>query len=327
MPQPTFFSDGTGRLRTVFRLAIFFVLFVLVQLFAQTVIGVAAAVYYISVENLSLQQIVARLEDPQTLVTLQIVAALPMTLLTHGTVWFCRRYVDKRDMASLGLRRPANGWIACLSLGVVAGLLPIAMAVGVMLSLGEYTAIQPGSVTAINLLLIPTFIVMAYMEEVLCRGYLLQNFIDIRHPVLGFVISNAFFWLAHSLNPHVWTSPVIALNLFFAGVMLSLAYLISGNLWFPTAVHFAWNIAQGVVFGIPVSGIEIAGWLQVSEREGSRELQTGGAFGLEGSVVSLILLGLQIALFAMVLVRNGPAVLPAKGPAEDLASSTSQPVG
>ena len=60
-----------------------------------------------------------------------------------------------------------------------------------------------------------------------------------------------------ALNPNAWSSPLIGVNLFGAGVLLALAYMLSGNIWFPTVVHFAWNFAQGVLLGIPVSGIAI----------------------------------------------------------------------
>ena len=73
--------------------------------------------------------------------------------------------------------------------------------------------------------------------------------------VLGIFVSSLIFWLFHALNPAVWTTPLAGVNLFGAGIVLALAYLASGNVWFPTAMHFAWNAVQGILFELPVSGV------------------------------------------------------------------------
>ena len=266
MASSTFFNDETGRLRTAFRLGIFGTGFLALYTVVSTVILIAVLAYWIGVEHRPFEQTLQNLTGAEW--ELLTALSLPLALVTYGWVWICRRYIDKRDMASIGVRRPKEGWVVSMGLGLLAGMLPIVLSVAVLFATGEYTAIAMGTVTVQNLVLVPALVLAAFVEEITCRGYLLQNFVDIRRPWLGLVLSNLIFWLMHAANPHVWSSPVIALNLFFAGVLLSLAYLVSGNLWFPTAVHFGWNFCQGVVFGIPISGIEMQGWLNVTEREG-----------------------------------------------------------
>ncbi|MBS0266496.1 MAG: CPBP family intramembrane metalloprotease, partial [Planctomycetes bacterium] len=74
-------------------------------------------------------------------------------------------------------------------------------------------------------------------------------------------------------------------NLFCAGLTLALAYRVSGNIWFPTAAHFGWNFAQGVLFQIPVSGIQTDGLIDIQVVEGAPRWLTGGEFGMEGSIL------------------------------------------
>ncbi|MNZ96715.1 hypothetical protein D3C78_1159210 [compost metagenome] len=57
-------------------------------------------------------------------------------------------------------------------------------------------------------------------------------------------------------------------------------------------LHFAWNALEGLL-GIPVSGLPAAGLFTV-KANGAAWL-TGGDFGLEGSIVTVIL-GLVIAI-------------------------------
>ena len=101
MPEPTFFQDSTGRLRTAFRLVLFFVVFFGLLLVLQLIIGVGAAIYWIGVERMSPDQLIAKLEAPDTLLLLTIIVGLPQALLVHGAVWISRRYLDQRDMALL----------------------------------------------------------------------------------------------------------------------------------------------------------------------------------------------------------------------------------
>ena len=72
-----------------------------------------------------------------------------------------------------------------------------------------------------------------------------------------------------------------------SGLLLGAAYLLTRRVWLCTALHLAWNFAQGAVFSIAVSGQSGAGWLR-SSLTGPLWL-TGGVFGAEGSVVSFVL--------------------------------------
>ncbi|MNN55380.1 hypothetical protein D3C81_1702530 [compost metagenome] len=57
-------------------------------------------------------------------------------------------------------------------------------------------------------------------------------------------------------------------------------------------LHFAWNALEGL-FGIPVSGFPADGLFNV--KVSGEALLTGGNFGLEGSIVTVIL-GLVISI-------------------------------
>jgi hypothetical protein len=188
----------------------------------------------------------------------------------------------------MGLVRPQRGLTTGIVPGFLFGMAPIALAA---LGLWGVGAFQFRGVTLPTqaLYMTPAFVLLAFQEEIIFRGYLYQNLLDIRRGVFGIVFTSVVFWLVHGFNPAAWSSPVVSLNLFGAGIVLAAAYRLSGNLWFPTAMHFAWNFAQGVVFGIPVSGIALEGIVTLERNEASSELLTGGEFGLEGSLVVTLL--------------------------------------
>ena len=121
-------------------------------------------------------------------------------------------------------------------------------------------------------------------EELVVRGVLFRVVEEGLGTGWAVLISALFFGAAHIGNPAatLWSSAAIAIE---AGVLLALLYVVTRSLWSCIGLHAAWNIMQGTVYGIPVSGSKANGWL-VSYRTGPDWL-TGGSFGAEASVVAL----------------------------------------
>jgi membrane protease YdiL (CAAX protease family) len=324
-----FFFDQSGRLRTVWRFTIFGFGFLIVQLGLGIVLGIGLVVFLLATgKSLNSLDITPQSIEAHT-VTLQIITALPVTLCSLGLVWLCRRYLDRRTLGSLGLVRPGHALSESVAGGLALGSLPIVFAIVILLAVGGL-AWDGVSASLQTVLLVPTFVVMAFFEEIVCRGYLLQNLIDIGRPKFGIWFSSAIFWLLHALNPDAWSSPIVAVNLFGAGVTLALAYRVSHNIWFPTAAHFGWNFVQGVLFQVPVSGIKTDGLFDVHVVASAPAWLTGGQFGIEGSILATIAeLGMSLVLIR-VLLRRMPEILIAETalpttPAEDGTSALGVP--
>lgn len=85
-------------------------------------------------------------------------------------------------------------------------------------------------------------------------------------------------------------------------MLLGAGFLWRRNLWFVMGLHFAWNAFEGML-GIPVSGMALDGLFEV-QMTGST-LLTGGSFGLEASIVPMIV-SLLIAIPMLInAYRNG----------------------
>lgn len=297
--EPGFFLDETQRLRTVWRFLIFGAGFVIINVAVGVVGGIAAGIMLIVTQGPEAFEQLDGLEKQIEQYTPHImaVAALPTTAALLALVIICRKYLDWRSVASMGFVRLT--WRSVI-LGLVIGLLPIVAAAGAVAAAGGFTVAGTGF-SVIAGVLVPTLILMAFAEEVVFRSYLLQNLLDIRRPVFGVVFTSFFFWLAHSLNPHVWSSVIIPVNMFGAGVILALAYMLSRNIWFPTALHFSWNFAQGVLLSLPISGIAVEGVIQLRANAAAPEWLTGGDFGLEASIGVTIAELVMIGVFLLLL--------------------------
>lgn len=135
----------------------------------------------------------------------------------------------------------------------------------------------------------------AVVEELVFRGLGVQAIEKVGGPWVAVAITAVLFGGAHLLNPgaSLWSGFAITVE---AGVFLGAAFVWRRNLWFVIGLHFAWNTIQSL-FGIPVSGHRNPG-LFVTETHGADWL-TGGAFGLEASVVTV---AISVVLSALMIV-------------------------
>ena len=117
-------------------------------------------------------------------------------------------------------------------------------------------------------------------EELLFRGYAFQKLVHGNRWFAVIFVALIFAWL-HAGNSSV--TPLGLANIFLGGVLLGLAYLRYGRLWFPIGLHLAWNLMTGPILGHEVSGYQGHATVLTESGEGPWWL-SGGEFGIEGSV-------------------------------------------
>lgn len=140
----------------------------------------------------------------------------------------------------------------------------------------------------------------AALEELLTRGYPFQRTVQAAGPVVAIVIFAAGFGLMHLGNPNA--NGIGVLNTALVGIVFAIAYLRTRSLWLPIGMHAAWNASLGLVYGLPVSGLNMFSVVTHTRARGPEWL-TGGSYGIEASFTgtSVILLG----LIATVLLTRG----------------------
>jgi membrane protease YdiL (CAAX protease family) len=151
----------------------------------------------------------------------------------------------------------------------------------------------------------------AFMEEILFRGILFRYVEELAGSWAALIVTSALFGFAHILNPHAtwYSSLAIAIE---AGLLLGGAYMLTRSLWLPIGLHAAWNFTQGEIFGVPVSGGAVHGLLR--SRLVGAPLLSGAGFGLEGSVIAVVIATAAGVCFVWLAVRRGKVVRPWWGP-------------
>lgn len=130
-------------------------------------------------------------------------------------------------------------------------------------------------------------IISGLFEELLFRGIAFRQLEALLGSWAALTLTSAFFGLAHIGNSGASWFAAFAIAV-EAGVLLGAAYMLTRRLWLAVGIHAAWNFTQGWVFSVPVSGGRAAKGLLETSFAGPDWL-TGGAFGLEASVVALVL--------------------------------------
>jgi membrane protease YdiL (CAAX protease family) len=147
------------------------------------------------------------------------------------------------------------------------------------------------------------FALVGLNEELVSRGYVLQNLEQAVGTRWAVALSSVLFALAHLGNPSSGLVPVV--GLVGAGLVLALLYLWRRRLWLPIGYHLGWNFFEGPVFGFPVSGQETPGIVTLDPA--GPELLSGGAFGPEASILALLIEAAGVALAWWLARRAGLA--------------------
>ena len=143
---------------------------------------------------------------------------------------------------------------------------------------------------------------VGFAEEVRNRGIFFRLLEQNLGTWIAVALSAVAFGFAHWKNPGatVWSSLAIA---FEGGVLLAALYAATRSLWVPIGIHWAWNLVEGPVFGAAVSGNTV-GALARGVFTGPDWL-TGGAFGPEAGLPSLVVGGVLGGLAVAWMVRRG----------------------
>ena len=169
----------------------------------------------------------------------------------------------------------------------------------ISLILNYFNLINTNSIKDIDYLEIVIFffllLLSAFMEEIFFRFIpynILKNELSLKNVLLTSLIFSCF----HLFNPNF--NIIGLINIFVAGVFLSLIYLKTNSIIISTIVHFLWNFLIGCIYGSNISGLKIYSISNYSFISNNKIL-TGVDFGFEGSIITT----LMFSIFSLVLIK------------------------
>lgn len=247
MSKP-FWNKQEGRLRAFWRLLLQLVL-------AAIITAVLEIAFHVS---LGKQSMLSAIFSEQNMASLGFVAS----------VWLAARFLDRRPFADFGLRPDKAWWVDVgfgLALGmlIVVGQFLVEWANGWMVITDTfYTAGTRVPFALIIALSLVTFMGVGLFEELLSRGYQLRNLAEgLNFPFVGprgaillaLILSSSAFGLLHlvmhSNGDATFLDNVLdILPQALGGLMLGIAYVLTGQLAIPIGIHTAVNFFGTSVF-------------------------------------------------------------------------------
>jgi membrane protease YdiL (CAAX protease family) len=231
-----------------------------------------------------------------------VASYLPVALLVG--IWVWRR--EGRGPGTLGLRR--SGAVRFSLYGFLFGFGLIASGVVLIVTTGDATITFDQGDTVGWIAIAPGLVVLAgwaiqgTTEELMFRGWMLQNSGAQIGPLAGIAFTTVFFTMLHLGNPGITALSV--LNLLLVGVLFTMIALLEGGIWAASACHVSWNWAQSNVFGLNVSGLEVGGGSFVQVLPNGADTILGGEFGFEGSVAATTTLVIGIVVVLAISARE-----------------------
>ena len=224
-----------------------------------------------------------------------------LTLLCfHGSYILYVRIFERRKVREFA----SSGVLRELGLGFAVGFGIIAVTHGFLAIAGVYTIDK--FLTPMNLIYFLFMALMSgYTEELFLRGIFFRLFEQGLGSWIAIIVSSLVFGFGHLNNPNatILSSVFISIE---AGVILAAAFMYTGRLWLPMAIHFAWNFSLGGLFGTPVSGISRPGMVEGVLH--GPTLLTGGEFGIEASLPAALFATAVGIVFLVLAYKRGSVV-------------------
>lgn len=211
-------------------------------------------------------------------------------------------------------RRPPFELAPRRALGLLWGMLFGAVAISVVFGLiwlvGGFQVLGRGHPDPVGwwLSVYQLGAVAGISEEILFRGVLYRILEELLGSWVAIIGSAVVFGAVHLSNPDgtVWGAVAIGLE---AGLLFGVLYAWSRSLWLTIGFHAAWNVFQGSIYGISVSGTGAADGLLRVTAQGNPWI-SGGRFGAEASIIAVLLLTAVAIVLAVRLARHGGVVSP-----------------
>ena len=224
---------------------------------------------------------------------LMLASNIVSTITILAATWIMTRFIDYRPLKTIGLS--FDHFFRDLFAGLGVGIAWIGVSVGFAWIFGfASSVVTVGFSWSVLMLSAIAMLFNVVTQELLLCGFILQTIRRQSNTLIAVIVSSVLFASYHAGAFHGELLPIV--NVFAAGILFCLAYIITNNLWFPIFIHFSWDVLLGPVLGLTESGkTNLGGGWQMFKLKGP-SLFTGGLFGLEGGIIVTLTAFLTIYL-------------------------------
>jgi uncharacterized protein len=233
--------------------------------------------------------------------------SLAASLLTCATmvgayaavVYFIERRPPSEVALTGGVRQFLFGALLGFSLYATCVLILVALGFCTIEATGNWQVLVPGLALTLG---------TGFYEELWFRGAIFRLTEEWFGSWIAIAVSSLVFGFVHLSTEGATVMGVTFISI-EAGLLLAAAYMLTRRLWLCIGFHAAWNFTQGSVFSGAVSGTQEPTGLIKTTMHGP-DLITGGTFGMEASVIALVLLTTIGVVVLVLAIRRGEVKSP-----------------
>jgi membrane protease YdiL (CAAX protease family) len=213
--------------------------------------------------------------------------------------YYLFRLYDKRKITELSIKYLFKEMFG----GFFFGFFTISLSIFILYILGYYQAISI-STDHYSIKFFTVLMFAALVEDLFHRGLIVRVCENWLGTNLTLVIAMLVEMQLHIYNPN---TNLFSLSLYLIwGFTMGMMFIYTKRIWLPFFFHLGWNFSQPF-YGSNLSGLNDMGSIIQSKFNGP-ELLTGGAFGIENSIITLsFLLFIGITLYYLAK-RDGKIV-------------------
>lgn len=212
-------------------------------------------------------------------------------------------FVEKRSPVTMGffpIRHRVKEFLKGLAIGSI--LFTFILVILMFLNIVHFDHFQIDGTTLFSCFLVALgYVIQGSAEEIYIRGWLLPVVTAKTNVYIGLAVSSLFFGVIHLGNNGANTLSTLSTVLF--ALLVGVYALKKGNIWGVCGIHIAWNFIQGNIYGLSVSGFTSEASLTYFKTSGPVWL-SGGDYGIEGSLVTVIVYVLVILYFLFFIKQD-----------------------
>ena len=223
-----------------------------------------------------------------------------LALVLLFSYFYLFKFYEKRKITELSIKRLPGE----LSGGFILGFSMISLIILILYFLGYYSIV---AISNAGYLLAPfsLLVTAAVFEEVVFRLIIYRILEEWLGTYRALLLISILFTAPHLFNGNISVLAVATILLFGFGT--GIMYTYTRRVWLPFAFHLGWNFAQPF-YGSNLSGEEDIGSIIKAKFNGPA-LFTGGLFGVEASLFSVIFLAIMSVTFLYFSVKKGKMIL------------------
>lgn len=217
--------------------------------------------------------------------------------LMVGLVLLYWKLFQKKTLEQIGFNKKVGSYF----IGAIAGVVLVVVSAVLVVLTGAitYNGVFNNIDYVFIILMLLAFVCQGAMEEVLCRGVVLQLIKDKASIPVAVGVSTVLFIIPHLGNMSGASVDIIIVaivNLILISLIFSFLTLKFKSLWAACGIHSIWNFVLCNIMGLNLSGNEAKTAAIFDMHSVGSNILNGGMYGIEASVITAVVLSVALVI-------------------------------